>query len=63
MDHRLVRLGEREAVFEGGAAASPARITFSRPGPDSLLIIVERMRDGALAATEFKYSRVETPRS
>jgi hypothetical protein len=63
MDHALVRLGNREAVFIGGAAASPARITFSRPDHDTLLIVVERMRDGAPAATEFRYTRVDTPRS
>jgi hypothetical protein len=63
VDHPLVRLGDRVAVFEGGAAGSPARITFSRPDADSLLIVVERMRDGARTATEFRYARVTAPRS
>lgn len=63
MDHLLVRVGQREAVFVGGGPGSPARITFSRPDADTLLIVVERVRDGAPAATAFRYTRVDTPRS
>ena len=58
MNHPLVRLNGRTAVFEGGAAASPARITFTSPDPATLTITVERRRDGKLTSTDFKYRRI-----
>jgi hypothetical protein len=59
IDHTLVKLGDRMAVFEGGAPGSPARITFNSPDASTLNITVERQRDGKTAATEFKYKRIE----
>jgi len=61
IDHALVKLGDRTAVFEGGTPASPARITFNSPDPATLNIAVERRRDGKSVSTEFKYKRITTP--
>ena len=58
IDHALMTLTGRTAVFEGGSAGSPARITFNSPDADTLNITVERRRDGKPAATEFKYKRI-----
>ena len=58
MNHALVRLDRRAAVFEGGTAASPVRVTFTSPGADTLTIVVERQRDGKPVSTEFKYTRL-----
>lgn len=59
IDHALVRVDGRTAVFEGTGADNPPRVTFTSPDPDTLTITVERMRDGKLAATDFKYSRIK----
>ncbi len=59
MDHTLVRLEGRTAVFEGGAGPSPTRITFTNPDPDTLNITVLRQRDGKPVSTEFKYARIK----
>jgi hypothetical protein len=58
IDHALVRVDGRTAVFEG-TGANPSRVTFTSPNADTLTITVERMRDGKLAATDFKYSRIK----
>ena len=58
MNHALVALNGRTAVFEGGTPASPTRITFTSPDPAALNIVVERQRDGKPVATEFKYARI-----
>ena len=57
-DQRLVKVEDRMAVFEGGTAASPVRITFRSPDPATLNITVESIRDGAPASTEFRYKRI-----
>ena len=57
-DHTLVKLDGRTAVFEGGAAGSPARITFNSPDPSTLNITVERQREGKPVSTEFRYKRI-----
>ena len=59
IDHRLVSVEGRTAVFMGVAAENPARITFSSPDPGRLTISVEREREGKRVATEFNYSRLE----
>jgi hypothetical protein len=58
VNHALVSLDGRTAVFEGGAAASPVRITFTSPDPSTLTIVVGRQRDGKPVSTEFKYRRI-----
>lgn len=58
MNHALVHLEDRKAVFEGGTAAGPVRVTFTSPDPAALTIVVERQRDGKPVSTEFKYSRL-----
>jgi hypothetical protein len=58
-NHRLVKLEERMAVFEGGAAAGPVRITFRSPDPATLNITVERQRNGAPVSTAFMYKRIQ----
>jgi hypothetical protein len=58
-NHRLVKLEDRMAVFEGGAAAGPVRITFRSPDPATLNIIVERQRNGAPVSTAFMYKRIQ----
>ncbi len=57
-NNQLVKIEDRVAVFEGGTAASPTRITFRSPDPSTLNITVERQRNGAPVATEFKYTRI-----
>jgi hypothetical protein len=57
-NHALVKLEDRLAVFEGGTAASPVRITFRSPDPATLNITVERTRNGAPVSTEFNYKRI-----
>ena len=58
-DHALVAIEDRRAVFVGGRAESPVRVTFLSPNHDTLNITVERQRDGKPVATEFKYSRIK----
>jgi len=58
VNNRLVSLDGRTAVFEGGDAANPSRITFRSPDSSTLNISVERRRDGKPATTEFKYKRL-----
>ena len=57
IDHALVKIGDRTAVFEG-LGSTPTRVTFNSPDASSLDITVERQRDGKWAATEFKYKRI-----
>ena len=57
-NHALVKLEDRLAVFEGGSSASPVRVTFRSPDPNTLNITVERTRNGAPVSTEFKYRRI-----
>jgi hypothetical protein len=59
-DHALVRVDGRTAIFEGTGATNPPRVTFTSPDPDTLTITVERMRDGKLASTDFRYSRIKS---
>jgi hypothetical protein len=58
VNHTLVRLDGRTAVFQGIGGDNPAKVSFSNPDPQTLNIVVERMRDGAPASTEFKYTRL-----
>jgi Domain of unknown function (DUF6265) len=58
MDHELVEIGERMAVFQGGTAETPVRITFTQPESNALTIVVERTRDGKPVSTEFRYRRI-----
>lgn len=58
MNHALVRVDQRTAVFEGGTPASPVRVTFTSPDAAALTIVVERQRDGKPVSTEFKYTRL-----
>lgn len=58
VNHKLVRLDGQTAVFEG-TGENPPRVTFTRTSPDALSIVVERMRDGAVAATTFPYTRIK----
>lgn len=60
MNHALIRIEGRTAVFEGGPAASPTRITFTHPDPDTLNISVARERNGKPVSTEFKYTRIKS---
>jgi hypothetical protein len=60
IDHALVRVDGRTAVFEGTGAENPPRVTFTSPDPDTLTITVERMRDGKLTSTDFRYSRIKS---
>lgn len=59
IDHALVRVDGRTAVFEG-IGENPTRVTFTSPDPNTLTITVERMRDGKLVPTDFKYTRVKS---
>ena len=57
-NNRLVSLEGRTAVFHGGDAANPVRITFKSPDSATLNIVSERQREGKPVATEFKYKRI-----
>jgi hypothetical protein len=59
MDHTLVSLEGRTAVFVGGTPDNPVRITFRSPDSSALNISVERQRDGKSVVTEFKYTRIK----
>lgn len=59
IDHALVRVDGRTAVFEG-IGENPSRVTFTSPDANTLTITVERMRDGKLVPTDFKYTRVKS---
>jgi hypothetical protein len=63
IDHRLVSLDGRTAVFQGVDPATPVRITFNSPDPGTLNITVERQQDGKPVSTEFKYSRIKSSAS
>ncbi len=58
IDHTLVQIEGRTAVFEG-SGPSPTRITFTNPDTDTLNITVARQREGKPVATEFKYTRIK----
>jgi hypothetical protein len=58
MNHALVKLEEKMAIFEGGTPAAPVRITFTSPDSTNLKIVVERQRDGKPASTVFDYRRI-----
>jgi hypothetical protein len=58
INHVLVRIEGRTAVFQGTGADNPPRVTFTSPDPQTLTIVVERLRDGKPASTEFKYKRI-----
>ncbi len=58
MNHSLVSLDGRTAVFEAAAAGGPVRVTFRSPDAAALNITVVRQRDGAPVTTEFKYHRM-----
>lgn len=57
IDHVLVKVSGRTAVFEG-LGSTPTRVTFNSPDPGSLDITVEGQRDGKWTAREFKYKRI-----
>jgi hypothetical protein len=58
MNHTLVKLDMKLAIFEGGTAAAPVRITFRSPDAANLNIVVERQRDGKPTSTVFEYKRI-----
>jgi hypothetical protein len=60
IEHALVRVDGRTAVFEGTGAENPSRVIFTSPDADTLTITVERMRDGKLVPTDFRYSRIKS---
>jgi hypothetical protein len=57
-NNRLVSLEGRRAVFEGGDAAAPVRITFTSSDPSTLTIVSERRVDGKATTREYKYKRI-----
>lgn len=57
-NHVLVRIEGTTAVFQGTGADNPPRVTFTSPDPQTLTIVVERLRDGKPVATEFRYTRI-----
>lgn len=59
INHTLVRLDGRTATFQGTGVDNPARVSFSSPDAQTLTIVVERLREGVPASTEFKYTRLE----
>lgn len=58
INHTLVRLDGRTATFQGTGVDNPARVSFSSPDAQTLTIVVERLREGVPASTEFKYTRL-----
>ncbi|MCC6164388.1 MAG: hypothetical protein IT182_13645 [Acidobacteria bacterium] len=58
VNHRLVKVEGRTAVFEG-TGPNPSRVTFTRKAPDALDIIVARNANGKLTETVFAYTQVK----
>jgi hypothetical protein len=58
INHVLVKIEGKTATFQGTGADNPPRVTFDSPDPQTLNIVVERLRDGKPASTEFKYTRI-----
>lgn len=58
LNHSLISLDGRTAVFEASVDGGPVRITFRSPDPGALNITVARQRNGAPVTTEFKYKRI-----
>ncbi len=58
MNHSLVSVEGRTAVFEAAAAGGPVRVTFRSPDHGTLNITVARQRNGVPVMTEFKYRRM-----
>jgi hypothetical protein len=58
VNHTLVSLEGRSAVFQGTGADNPARVSFNSPDDRTLTIVVQRLRDGVPTSTEFKYTRL-----
>lgn len=58
MNHSLVSLDGRTAVFEAAAVGGPVRVSFRSPDSGTLNITVARQRDGVPVTTEFKYTRM-----
>ena len=58
MNHTLVRIENRKAVFEASTPTGPVRVTFSSPDPAALSIVVERQREGKPVSTDFNYKRI-----
>ncbi len=61
MNHALVGIEQRKAVFEATTATGPVRVTFTSPDAATLNIVVERQREGKPVATEFKYKKAARP--
>ena len=58
VNHVLVSVDGRSAVFQGTGADNPPRVSFTSPDPQTLTIVVTRLRDGAPASTDFQYKRL-----
>jgi len=58
VNHTLVGIEARAATFQGTGTDNPARVSFSSPDDRTLTIVVERLREGVPASTEFKYTRL-----
>jgi hypothetical protein len=58
LNHSLIRVEGRTAVFEEDFGDSRGRITFSSPSPNTLMVRVERISNGVPSSTEFKYTRI-----
>ena len=51
----LVDVAKNKAVFENSDKTT--RMTFNRTSPDSMIVVLQRMKDGRKSAQEFKYRR------
>lgn len=52
----LVELSKNKAAFE--RPDKQTRMTFQRTSSDSMVVVLERLKDGKMIAEEFKYQRV-----
>jgi hypothetical protein len=53
----LVELAKNKAVFKRPDQAT--LVTFQRTSADSLVVVLERMKEGKMSAEEFKYQRAQ----
>ena len=54
---KLVRSSANEAVFEGSKPEKPLRITYRKPGENSLIVVLGSSRDGKPKTDEFNFRR------
>ncbi len=53
----LARVGDGEAVFEERPPGGPARLIYRLAGPDELVLVLEKEKDGKTSRSGFQFTR------